>query len=188
MQSPSILPIVFIRDPLLRAKSVYEFTRNDPNQPFRESTTSSFSDYLKWALSGAQGGVVIRDYQVIHLSAASFHAAGILDAVATESNLNEAIQFIESWRVIGIVEKYAQSIKLIETVYRNYVPDLELTYEHENVTSTSQDVQAIKNEIGDALFQEFYRQNKFDYQLHEYACARLEKLCELHLNQIEQSQ
>jgi hypothetical protein len=51
LKSTTVLPIVFIRHPLERAKSVYEFTKVDDTQPFRQSTTSSFSNYLEWALS-----------------------------------------------------------------------------------------------------------------------------------------
>jgi hypothetical protein len=133
--SSTVLPVVFLRSPLARARSVYEFTRKDLLQPFREAAASSFSDYLKWALSGEPGGHVIRDYQVVHLSSASFHKPSILHAKATESNYEEAIQLLEQWPVIGIVEKYAQSIKLIEKVYRPYIPKLRLIYEHENVSN-----------------------------------------------------
>lgn len=172
-----ILPIVFLRDPLARARSVYEFTRLDKSQPFRESALGTFSDYLTWALSGAPGGLVIRSYQVVHLSSASFCPEGILFAIAAESHFEEAIQLLKSWPVIGIVEQYARSIKLIEKIYQNYFPDLTLTYEHENITSTGNNTSKIREEIGEGLFNEFNKQNKFDYQLYEFACQRLNQLC-----------
>jgi len=185
LHTPAILPVVFIRHPLERARSVYEFTRLDPTQPFRESTTSSFADYLKWALSGAPGGVVIRDYQVIHLSSASFHRDGILQAVATELHFREARRIIDSWQVIGVVDQYAQSIELMETVYRQYFPDLKISYEHENVTNSAHRAADIEVEIGKELCQAFYEQNRFDYQLYDHACARLAYLFAMHCQKIE---
>jgi hypothetical protein len=181
LNSPMVLPIVFLRDPLERAKSVYEFTKLDDSQPFRESTTSSFSDYLKWALSNAPGGVVIRNYQVIHLSSASFCEKGILHSIATDINFREAIQIIDSWEVIGVVDQYLQSIKLIETVYRKYFPELRLTYEHENVTNTGCTRKQLENEIGNELYEEFFKQNQLDYKLYDHARRRLDQLSALHI-------
>lgn len=142
----SVLPIVFLRDPLARARSVYEFTRKDPLQPYREHVTSSFSDYLKFALTDNPVGHVIRDYQVIHLSSASFNESSIIHAKATEAHFDEAVQLLEKWQVIGIVEQYALSIKLIEKVYQPYFPKLKLTYEHENVSP-----EGIRAQIGNLL-------------------------------------
>ncbi|MFJ2987907.1 hypothetical protein ACIPF8_08570 [Collimonas sp. NPDC087041] len=171
------LPIVFLRNPLLRARSVYEFTRKDPSQPFRDATSGTFSDYLEWALSGAPGGVVIRDYQVIHLSSASFADGGILAAQATEESLREARALLESWPVLGVVEKYAQSLKVIERAYRTSFPQLALQPEHVNRSETSSQEETIRQEIGESLYQEFNRQNQFDNQLYRYATTRLSDLC-----------
>lgn len=42
------LPIVFLRHPLPRARSVYEFTRQDPTQPFSDvARENGFGDYIR---------------------------------------------------------------------------------------------------------------------------------------------
>jgi len=174
------LPIVFLRNPLLRARSVYEFTRKDPLQPFREATSGTFANYLDWALSGAPGGVVIRNYQVVHLSSASFTDQGILAAQATEANFLEARTLLESWPVIGVVEKYAQSLQVIEHAYRAIFPQLMLRPEHANRSDTFSQEETIRSEIGERLYQEFNRQNQLDNQLYRYATGRLADLCEVY--------
>lgn len=171
------LPIVFLRNPLLRARSVYEFTRKDPGQPFREATTGTFADYLDWALSGAPGGVVIRNYQVIHLSSASFADQGILAAQASDADLLEAKALLQSWKAIGIVEKYAQSLEVIEHAYRQVFPQLALQPEHVNRSDTTSREDSIRDEIGERLYLEFNRQNQLDNQLYRYATERLADLC-----------
>jgi hypothetical protein len=175
----TVLPVAFLRDPLTRARSVYEFTRLDATQPFRDAAMSTFADYLRWAFSGQPGGVVIRDYQVIHLSSASFHERGILYAKETESHYDEAFQLLDSWPVIGIVDKYAQSIKLIEKIYRQYFPNLELNYAHENITTVNNQIEKIREEIGEELYIKFCEQNELDYRLYEFARKKLKLLCEV---------
>ena len=90
-------PIVFLRHPLLRARSVYEFTRRDLKQHGSQiSRNGEFSRYVRWALDAGreEGGVVIRDYQVVHLSGASLRT-DILRAKALIQDLREAKSLIE---------------------------------------------------------------------------------------------
>jgi hypothetical protein len=166
-------PVVFLRHPLLRARSVYEFTRQDSSQPFRAATSGSFAEYLEWALSGAPGGVVIRDYQVIHLSSASFCPQGILAARASEAELGEAIALLDTWPVVGVVEQYERSLHLMEQAYRDLFPGLTLRPEHINRTRAGVEEATVRREIGEDLFREFERQNRLDYRLHEYSLNRL---------------
>jgi len=174
------VPIVFLRHPLLRARSVYEFTRRDAAQPFREATSGSFADYLRWALSGAQGGVVVRDYQVIHLSSASFCAEGILAANATETQLREAIALLDRWPVIGVVERYEQSLRLMERAYADLFPGLVLRAEHLNRAAEPTDEAALGRELGEDLLRQFQSRNRLDYGLYEYALQRLAVLSRQH--------
>ena len=67
---PGCRPIAFLRHPLLRARSVYEFVRRYPEQPgCPASHRQSFSMFVQWALDGdeAEGASVIRDCQLGHL-------------------------------------------------------------------------------------------------------------------------
>lgn len=167
------VPIVFLRHPLLRARSVYEFSRRDPTQPFREAALGSFAGYLEWALSGAPGAVVILDYQVVHLSAASFCPAGILAARASEADLREAIALLDGWPVVGVVEQYGRSLQLMELTYGNLFPGLALRPEHVNRTPAASDEATIRSEIGPDLLREFESRNRLDYRLYGYALERL---------------
>ncbi len=166
-------PVVFLRHPLMRARSVYEFTRRDASQPFREATSGSFAEYLEWALSGAPGGVVVRDYQVIHLSSASFSPQGILAARASEAELAEAIALLDAWPAVGVVEKYVESLHWMEHAYRDLFPGLTLRPEHVNRTGGNVEEATLRSEIGEDLFREFERQNRLDYRLYEYSLNRL---------------
>lgn len=176
-----VKPILFLRHPLLRAKSVYEFTRRDPTQPFFDIVSNKcFVAYLDWALSGAAGGVVVRDYQVIHTSEASFCTEGILSAKATEVNLRQAIEIVSAFPAIGIVETFDLSMRLFEKIYEPFFPGLKLGVVHENKTATSRSIPDTEAELPPGILEQFKMQNSYDYQLYDYACRRLQKLILCH--------
>jgi hypothetical protein len=173
-----VKPIVFLRHPLLRAISVYEFTRRDSTQPFFDIVRKkSLVEYLEWALTGSPGGVVIRDYQVIHLSDASFCAEGILAAKATGADLNQAIKAVEDFPAIGIVESFERAMRLFETMYKPFFPGLHLSVVHRNKTGDSRSVPDVEAELPPSILEEFKMQNAFDYLLYAQACERFKSQC-----------
>src|SRR5690242_16822953 len=87
-------PIIFIRHPIDRAASVYIHERRATTniKSSEIAKLRDFSGYVRWCLDSAdgreQGGIVIRNYQVVHLSSASFRTNHIYHAKADESDLN----------------------------------------------------------------------------------------------------
>jgi hypothetical protein len=68
----SARPMVMLRHPVDRARSIYHFARRDPTQhDHAVARNGSFADYVEHYLPQKDAGVVIRDYQVVHLSDAS---------------------------------------------------------------------------------------------------------------------
>ena len=175
------LPIVFIRHPLLRAYSVYLFTRRDPQQPFAEvAINSGFADYIRWALREEPGSIVIRDYQVVHLSHASWRCGHILDARADETDLAEACALLDGWGMAGVVEQYERSIDAYQARYAPLLPGLELAYDCENVSQTERSTPAAQLErlealLGPELHARFMASNALDLALHRHACALLDR-------------
>ncbi len=109
----SAYPIVFLRHPIERARSVYAFAAADPHQPDHEiAKARGFRGYVEWALRSKDGGIVIRNYQVVHLSEASFRAPHIYLTEATASDLATARDLIRSWKLCGIVDRFTDSCHL----------------------------------------------------------------------------
>lgn len=175
LPTPDCLPIVFIRHPLLRAYSVYQFTRNDPSQPFSHVAKDyDFSDYIRWALEEAPGSIVIRDYQVVHLSDASWRCDHILDARAAERDLEQATALLDHWGMAGVVEEFDRSIDAYQALYGPLQPDLSLGYDRENVSETGSHPADIRLEqlgslLGRELRQRFMEANVLDLALHTHA-------------------
>lgn|SRR5574340_333543 len=182
------LPIVLLRHPILRAKSVYEFVRRDNTQPNHGvASQNGFSEYVRWALSEetvGDGGVAIRNYQVIHLSDASFREASILNATAQPDDLCQAEALLFSWPAFGIVESYEESMALFQARYGELVQGLQLPVTWLNRTSqknTIQDrpieaqVEAIHTELGDEIFSALCSANDLDLRLYNSCSKRFEE-------------
>jgi hypothetical protein len=176
------LPIVFIRHPLLRAYSVYLFTRRDPRQPFAEvATNKGFADYVRWALREEPGSIVIRDYQVVHLSNASWRCGHILNACASEADLAEACTLLDGWGMAGVVEQYERSIDAYQALYEPLLPGLALAYDCENVsqperTTPTTQLERLEALLGPELHARFMASNALDLALHRHACALLDRV------------
>lgn len=169
----NVLPIVFLRHPVIRAKSVYLFSRIDVNQPDNKITANmTFPEYIKWVVSGGRGGVVVINYQTIHLSQASFRSSSILDAIATSEDLRCARSLLLGWPAFGIVEYFEKSMALFENAYSKFVPEFRLLTTHANATQKSpltvdDQLIQIQDEIGNGLYEEFCAINEFDLSLYE---------------------
>lgn len=169
------LPVVFLRHPLLRARSVYEFTRRDPAQPFSEvASANGFAGYIRWALRRERGSIVIRNYQVVHLSQASWRCAHVLDADAGQRDLDEAKALLTGWGVAGIVEAYALSAKTFQALYGPRMAGLDFKDRHVNATapepgSVEEQIEQCGKLLGTTLRDDFMASNALDMALYEHA-------------------
>lgn len=178
------LPILFLRHPILRAKSVYEFVKKDNTQPNHKFALNGFCEYIRWALfSDSEGGVVIKNYQVIHLSDASFRTTSILNATAQPADLRQAEHLLFSWPAFGIVESYEKSMALFQKCYGDLIDGLQLSVawlnksDQKNINpnvSIEAQVEAICKVLGNDLFDALCSANNLDLNLYHRCKKRFE--------------
>jgi hypothetical protein len=134
--APDILPVLFLRDPIDRAASVYRYVAQDKTQPSSAIAASrSFRGYIEWALESEDGGNVVRNHQTIHLSEASFRYPHIHNAQAAEADFQQARHLLESWPAVAIVRRFADSIRWFDQAYGHPFPYLFIMEEHRNKTN-----------------------------------------------------
>ncbi|HEV2622838.1 MAG TPA: sulfotransferase family 2 domain-containing protein [Frateuria sp.] len=173
------LPVVFLRHPLLRAWSVYQYTRANSSQPYSAVAQNlTFSDYIRWALKKEPGSIVIRDYQVVHLSDASWRGGDILKTEATQADLEQACQLLSYWGVVGIVEEFDRSVTAFQARYGEYLPDLEFLPRWDNATSRevvplAERVDQLRQMLGDCLHDDFMEANRLDSHLYAHGRSLL---------------
>jgi hypothetical protein len=178
---PNCLPVVFLRHPLLRSYSVYQYTRMDSSQPFsRVAQTLSFSEYIRWALRKKLGSIVIRNYQVVHLSDASWRGSDILKTEATQADLGQVCHLLADWRMVGIVEEFELSTAVFQAKYGKYLPNLEFLPKWDNATSReaaplSERLGQLRQMLGECLYDDFMEANRYDLSLYAYGQALLRR-------------
>ena len=178
------LPIVFLRHPILRVKSIYEFCRKDKTQFIHDKTLNGFREFIHWAVNDDKNGsVVIKNYQVIHLSEATFREKSILSAKATILDLEQAESLLLSFPVVGIVESYKESIQLINYCYRDYLKNdltihwLNKSSINKNTSSIEEQLDQIRIDLGDELYNTICKENTLDLKLYNSCVERFKEKC-----------
>ncbi len=167
---PGFFPIAFLRHPIDRAASVHRYWFQ--KRGWFNQTDLSFPDWIDWALA-AQKGLVVRNYQTVHFSSASFTAGGILNATATEANLAEAIDTLASWRFVGIVEEFAKSIEGFNVCYREQLAGKQLKVFRANTTREDEldelgRLAEIESELGSRRYRQLVAANELDMRLYSH--------------------
>jgi hypothetical protein len=179
-------PVILLRHPLDRARSVFDFVAADATQPNSERAQAlGFRGYVRWALDGGRGGIVIRNYQTVHLSSATFRNGSVLDAQPGASDLREARDLVESWDGVGIVDDYERSLRLFERVYGDVFPGLRLRPVRLNAlrrgpVDVPARISTIRAELGPELTDRLTAANALDVELYGYARQRFGSLCATH--------
>jgi hypothetical protein len=175
-----VLPVVLIRHPLDRAFSVYSQLRRNNVSGGRVDEEvahqASFSQFVLWCLDNRSlGGMVIADYQVIHLSKASFRGGHIYDAVATEDDLHEALDYLSGGACFGTVDRFEATMARLRKAAAAADLSIPLTTAAENPTAgrpheLEERVAVLRRELGPELYSRYREENEFDYRLYEWTC------------------
>ncbi len=176
MNDIEILPAVLFRHPIDRVKSVYKFERQQESDTpgAIAAKEMGFSDYVKWRLTEAPGPT-IRDFQTRYCTRLR---ATPMKPVSNE-RFEEARAFINRLRLLGIVERYDESMVVFEEYLKEYSPKINLAYVRQNVgqahnNSIDERIEATLNSLGEELSADLIRMNKCDMELYEEACCLLD--------------
>jgi len=166
-----ILPIVFIRDPIQRIKSAWMFEWK--KQPGLEEPKGPLADYIKERFAPGTGNV-IRDFQVSRLSNTQFDIAPQESSLHENDKLAAAVAFLRSIPFFGLVERFDESLALLEARAAKDFPDLIYERYQENVTrdlsvSHNENFDLFRSEVGEKLFDQVLLHNRLDLQLYSYA-------------------
>ena len=176
--SYAVFPLVVLREPISRVRSAYLFEWQ--RQLGLSEPKGSLAEYVELKLDQAGPGV-ISDFQVYHLSKEWLDEGGFKrDDV--DAGLALATGFLESLPAFGLVERFRESIDLINNELRRFYghDQVRLEYRHDNVTQgrgtsieTIHDL--MRRDLGDDLFAALVARNRLDSKLYEWAVERFDE-------------
>jgi hypothetical protein len=174
-----VLPIVLIRHPLDRAFSVYSQLRRNNGALLSEriARSTGFAGFVRWCLDNKSlGGIVIANYQVIHLSGASFRSEHIYDAVALESDVQSTVDYLAHNACFGSVERFESVMVRLQQAAEKVGLRFSVTKVAENKTSgrpeaLEERLSIARQQLGTALCDRYMRENELDMLLYDWVSS-----------------
>ncbi len=165
-----VYPVLFIRHPIDRMRSAYEFERQQKADTFgaRLAKETDMAGYIRALLDlGTHRGV--RNFQVLRLSFNESGAAG--------SELDRARRAVDSLPFVGLVEAFEQSMLKMETYLKPRFPNFSSRVFRRNVSQTMGSTLASRlssmcEELGDALYAELLDCNADDMVIFQMVSER----------------
>ena len=170
LEGASVLQCVFLRHPIDRIKSAYVFesTQKAETDGARFARSHSFEEYVQHRLD-LPNDSQCRNFHVRRLSAYVAQSKGCV------SPLERAAAAIRKISFVGIVEEFDESMRRFHDLIRPHFPEFELVHTRANVsrtlgTSQLASLRAIREELGEEIFERLVAANQDDLLL--YALAR----------------
>jgi hypothetical protein len=166
-----LVPVFMLRHPIERIWSVYHFERQQKSDSpgALRAKELDFKSYTLWRMQD-DVNPTIRNYQTRYLTPIGSRAR----IPETAAHLAEARQYLRDRALLGIVERYDESMVLFERQLAQFGVETKLEYLVQNVTvaerrhSSEDKIDAVREALGAdyALVEE---KNALDLSLYEYA-------------------
>ena len=165
-----LLPLISLRHPIDRARSVYDFERRQQaNTPGAiQAKKLSFADYVRWRMQ-PDVAPTIRNFHC------SFCTSNF-DSMIGEPAYLESVAMLIKTPLLVIVERYDESMVLLEQELEPYFPGIDLSYLRQNETfgrevELVQRIESVFEQLGPELTVEFREKNHWDMKLYENSLA-----------------
>jgi hypothetical protein len=168
------LPILFLRHPIDRFASVYEYERRQPVQSISPSAIiardNDLRTFAKWTI-GQDATAVCRNYQVIHLADAQ---GDMRFARATHEDYLQALKRLKELPVFGLVDSFEESLLGLQQLLRPHIGAIDLDFIIENASpgrsrTLTERLDRIESELGSSLYRNLLEVNALDMLLYHEA-------------------
>lgn len=165
------IPVYFVRNPIDRVISVYNFERKQNSNASlgaKMASKLSLTDYVYWRM---EPGIpkVIFDYQTLYIGAEGKRKP---DQVVDLSIFKNAIERLNSENtLVGVVEEFDSSFEYIADSLKTYFPETNFKYKKKNINNSN----STDDKYHQALIQlknvlpEIINGNMFDLALYKAA-------------------
>jgi hypothetical protein len=160
--------VCFLRDPLDRVRSIYDYFREKPQEG---DPVSDFANAL--ALGGFVKQLIDEMPWYIHDAQVNLLANGIANDIPGPEDFDRAVAKMLRTSFLGVVDRFEESLAAGEHFLKPVFPTLDCTAEKENVSAAQGG--SLKEACEPAVYAEFQRITASDAKLVELARAEVER-------------
>lgn len=170
-----IAPIFFLRHPLDRVRSIYDFERNQGltagpiSRGAEHAAKLSFDDYIQWRFDFTKNGVTHNFHTMWLLHNPRFQRFEI-----QQPDYDQAIATLRDLPFFGLVERFDDSLQLMSAHLKDRGINIEQDYQVKNtskhITKPLEDrLLMLRQSIGDQTWDLIESRNQWDMKLYEEA-------------------
>ena len=169
-----VYPVLFLRHPIVRARSVYLFEWK--KELGLEEPRGSFSEFLQENLIDKKRSVV-SNFQVAKLSNLIYGKEFELKPLREFEKLERAKLTLTTLPYFGLVEHFHQSLVRLHYYLRFSFPELLIVNHQKNVTQDpkkelEESLKDIQGELGATMYKELCDRNSLDLNLYSFAVQK----------------
>lgn len=171
----NVYPIVFLRHPITRAYSAFQFEWG--KQKGLEEPDKEFSDYIIDKFKKPRKNA-IENFQVMHLANRAHECRCPSGKLTDKQLLNNAKAFIKTCPFFGLVERYNESMVRAHLYLSSKFSKFRGTIHKENISTNKSStvldlqVEGILSDLPEDVRKSLIERNKLDLSLYEYAAKR----------------
>lgn len=165
--------IMMLRHPVIRASSAYRFERyQQAENPSADAAKRyDFADYVRWNVDNG--------YQTFFNYFVRYCTSTVSEPLSAEMRLNYALKQSEDFAVLGVVERFAESMTVLRKNLRSNGFNFQLIQSRENVTDKSSDrcekkLARIEQQLGESLYATLIELNKEDLAFYQHSVQQLD--------------
>jgi hypothetical protein len=165
-----IFPIIFLRHPLDRLRSAFDFERQQAADTFgaQLARTNDFAGYVRELLNGHYRQA--RNFQTFCLARS--------EPGKIKTELDRALRALQSLPFVGLVEAYDESVARLESLLRPRFPHFRARRVHANIAparphALAERLDAVRSSLGPELYREVCAANMNDTTLYDWVQGKL---------------
>ena len=166
-----VIPIIFLRHPIDRIRSVYEFERNDVTGEglhLKYAQTGNFEDYYIWRMTS------FTPWQITNFQ--SFKFKDFFEPIAPVESVRfraNCVKALEALDFVGVVEDFDQSMKTFETQIQSWFPEFGYDPQHKNAADARKNelnarLNDFRQDIGAKLYLNLLNLNCVDFECYNH--------------------
>lgn len=184
LEKTQLLKIMMFRHPIERVTSVYNFERKqkgDSTPGVIHARKLGLKDYIVWRMQ-PEVGATIRNFHV----KMSLPNNQRTNETITQETMEIAKQFLSSVEMLGLVERFDESMVLFEHNLKSLFPWIDLSYVAQNIGQNQKEnrterIERLKSDIGEEVFELLLVKNQSDMELYSW----VEREFETRVNKID---